>query len=120
MKIRGGLVFSASTNELLGWSDSDLAASGQRIQDLLEDDEKAECMGHVATHMLQFTWTSYGVKFQYPVAFHFVDGVTGVQLYDLFMTGVRLLHAFGFRVLCAVCDGAGENRMFQVRGIEFT
>ena len=104
-------MFSASTNVLLGWSDSDLVASGQRIRHLLEDDEQADCMGHVATHMLQFTWTSFGVKFLYPLSYHFVDGMTGVQLYDSFMEGVRLLHAFGFRVLCAVCDGAAENSL---------
>ena len=53
MKIRGGLVFSTSTNNIMGFVDCDLAGMGDALNDVLEEDEQKEVEGETATHMLQ-------------------------------------------------------------------
>ena len=62
----------------------------------------------------QFSWMSMGAKFYYVPAYFLTNGLSAVQLLNLFEEGVRMLASAGFIVTGAVADGAAENRTFQV------
>ncbi len=62
---------------------------------------------------MQFNVTTVeGIKFSYPVAFFFTDGVTALQLRSIVEDGLHRLKLYGITVIATVCDGAAENRAF--------
>ena len=87
MKIKEGLVWSAETNKLLGFTDIETA----------EGDE-------IATNIIQFFFKSLFSDFAYPCAYLAVKNLTGAQVYNAFWEGIYLLHRFGFTILLTICD----------------
>ncbi|CAC5390212.1 unnamed protein product [Mytilus coruscus] len=98
MKIKEGLVWSAETNELLGFTDINSSKDGKEE--------------NIASNILQFFFKSLFSNFNYPCAYIAVRNITSFQISSAFWEGVSLLHTFGFNIILSICDGASENRKF--------
>jgi hypothetical protein len=109
MKIKDGLVWSQATGELVGWSDIGERATDEDLSEFLDEKEVVNSKGAVATHMLQFMWTSVTEDFTYCLAYFLTDGVPAHDLYGMIMDGITRLGRQGLHVVFTVCDGAGEN-----------
>ena len=105
MKIQKGLVWRRSTNELIGFADTDLWESNLN--------DGCTYRGRLATHATQFYITTVDGKYHAPVAYLFTrDNKKGKDMLMAKMVhdGIRALHLAGFEVTAVSTDNAGENR----------
>ena len=103
MKIKEGLAWNSSTDELIVFIDHG------------NDDKDCSDMGSqaIATHVLQFQFKSLFSTFTFPCAFFFTRAPKAHEIHDMFWQGVQHLHEYGFRVILCCCDGAVSNRAFM-------
>ena len=77
MKIKEGLVWDCSTNELVGFVD---------YGDVDSDDEKLQSNTQaLATHAFQFHFKSLFSKFSYPCAYYFTRAPSAGAVHDMFL-----------------------------------
>lgn len=83
MKIKSGLVFSVTTDELVGFTDLCVGAEAAHLSQLLEgEDPEADAAlpgRTLATHVLQFHWTSLGERAtRWGNSSHCLTGLLGI------------------------------------------
>ena len=105
MKIKEGLVWDCSTNELVGFVDY-----GDVEND--DNDQPVSNAEALATHAFQFHFRSLFSSFSFPCAYYFTRAPSAGAVHDMFWRGVSQLDMYGFQVIMACCDGAACNRKF--------
>jgi hypothetical protein len=113
MAVLKEMTFNAADNTYSGWATAGGNTLGAGVSEMLLPGQRKQAEGALASHLLEFIWTSHGCKFAFPVAYYLTASITHVQLLDMLAGGITLLAAAGFTTLSGVQDGAPENRALK-------
>ena len=104
--IRQGLVYSAETQELVGWIDT--GDINNEISAAVRDDKPRPLAKQIMCIMIRGLF----ISLNHVVAFFPCVGFTGEELFFTIWKAVLFVEQVGFTVRALTCDGASSNRKF--------
>ena len=109
MKVKSGLVYSARTGKIVGFTDiTEVSNEVSYFERQCKGEAEPEEASHVLVLMVRGLCSSLHV----PVAYYPTKGISSSELYPCISEAIIYLEFAGFKVRSLVCDGASPNRKF--------